>query len=449
MGLALPKDLALDGNLTGVLGYSPETGIRGKLVARETDIKMPESPAVRLERAEFLFDGESLMLSPTVFQLPVTQDPAAAAVKLGTPRRSGQTLLEAAYSWREQAFDTAIVTSSLSIPEPGSAWARLLGGIPLIQDCRQGNWKGHLNYHQQGELPGAWGGTVVVENTGIPLSGIAEPLEIVKARIMIRDGDATLDRLSARLGAAELRGEYHYRPKAARPHQFRVSIAELDAAELERLLLPSLRRSESLLTRALRLGRTRVPDWLEARQADGVLEIGSFAMGDVRMANVRAHLRWDGTNVETSELTARLGQGQISGHFAVNLRRGVPAYRLTARFRSVDWLGGLWDGRTLIDTSGTGADLLGNLRSESTFQGHSISLRADTEFKSVSGSCRLDVTGGLPRLSFTDLQAVVGNDVYQGQGATSADGRWSIDFTDGQKQLRVTGTLSPFQLGPG
>jgi hypothetical protein len=445
MGLALPRDLVLDGALSGVLGYSPATGLQGRLVAVETDIKMPGSPAIRLERADLVFEGGRVMLAPATFRLPVEQ---RSGPDSGRPR-SDQALLEAAYSWQDQELDTAIVTRSLSVPETGSAWARLLGAIPLIQNCREGVWKGNLNYHQRGELPGAWGGTMLVENTQIRLPGMAEPLELAKARIVVRDGDATLDRMSGRLGAVEWKGEYRYRPKAARPHQFHVSVAELDAAELERLLLPTLQRNEGFLARALRLGRSSIPDWLEAQHADGVLEIGSFALGDLRLANLRAHFWWDAANLETTELTARWGEGLFSGRLVANLRRAAPAYRLTGRVRALKWMGGQWDGRGLLETSGTGADLARNLRLESTFKGHAVSLAPDTEFETVSGSCVFSVVSGLPQLRCTDLRAVLDEDVYQGQGSAGADGRLSFDLSSGTKQLRLTGTLSPFQLGPG
>ena len=442
MGLALPRDLALDGNLSGVLGYSPAAGLQGRLVAVDTAVKMPGSPAIRLERADLLFEGGRVMLAPATFRLPVVQVPGAAAGRL----RSDQALLEAAYSWQDQELDTAIVTRSLSVPETGSAWARLLGAVPLIQNFRQGVWKGNLNYHQRGALPGAWGGTMLVENTLIPLPGMAEPLELARARIVVRDGDATLDRISGRLGAVEWKGEYRYRPKAARPHQFHVSVAELDAAELERLLLPALRRDEGFLTRALRLGRSSIPDWLEAQHADGVLEIGSFALGDLRLANLRAHLLWDAANLETSELSARWGEGLFNGRLVANLRRAVPAYRLTGRVRAVKWMGGRWDGRGLLETSGTGLELVPNLRLESTFKGSGVSLAPDTEFESVSGTCVFRVAGGLPQLRCADLRAVLDEDVYQGRGSTGADGRLSFDLSSGTKQLRLIGTLSPFQL---
>lgn len=443
MGLVLPPALALHGDLTGVLGYSPGAGLQGRVVAHETEVKMPDSPAIRLERADLVFDGERLLLSPTAFRLPVTRESPPG------PARRDRALLEASYSWKDQTFDAAIVTASLSVPEPGSAWARLLGAVPLMQNCRQGVWKGYLGYHQQGERPGGWTGTVVVANTEFPVPGLADPLAVTKARIVVRDGDATLDRMSGRLGAAELTGEYHYRPKAARPHQFRISVPELEAVELERLLLPALRRDESFLTRALRLGRNRIPDWLEARHADGTLEIGALSLGDLRLANVRARLRWDAAAIEATEIAAQWGDGLIDGQFSANLRRAVPSYRVTARFRSVNWMGGQWDGKGSLESSGTGPDLARSLRLEGSFEGRSISLVAGTEFKSVSGSCLFTVARGLPQFKCADVQAVVGEEVYQGQGATAPDGRVYFQLTDGQKQMRVSGTLWPFQLSPG
>ena len=109
-------------------------------------------------------------------------------------------------------------------------------------------------------------------------------------------------------------------------------------------------------------------------------------------------------------------------------------------------MGGRWDGRGLLETSGTGLELARNLRLESTFKGSRVSLAPDTEFESVSGSCVFRVAGGLPQLRCTDLRAVLDEEVYQGQGSAGTDGRLSFDFSSGTKQLRLIGTLSPFQL---
>ena len=224
-----------------------------------------------------------------------------------------------------------------------------------------------------------------------------------------------------------------------------VGVGDLGARR-RRLLLPSLRRDEGFFARALRLGRARVPEWLARRRADAILEIGAFTLGDLRLEGLTAHARWDAANLEITELGARFGAGVISGRLLANLRRAAPAYRLSARFRAVNWMGGQWDGRTRLETSGVGPDLLRNLRLEGAFDGRSVSLAGDTEIKSVSGSYVLTLPDGLPRFRFSNLQARVGEDLFEGQGSTGEDGRLYFELSDGQKQMRVSGTLSPFQL---
>jgi hypothetical protein len=434
MGQPLPQPLELAGDLTGVLGYSPDTGIQGTLVSDRAEIRMPNSPVIRLEAAELLFDGPRVLVSSTALRLPAPGSP------------EDQASLRASYTWSAQALDAAISTRSMSIPEPGTSWAQLLGAVPLVQNLREGVWQGQLSYRQQGELPGGWTGTVLVEGTRIALPGFEVPLEVDRARVLVKDGEASLDHFSGRLGTVELAGTYHYRPAAARPHQFRVSADELGAADLERLLLPALRRDEGFLARALRLGRTRVPEWLSALHADGVLEAGTLTVGRLHLARLRAHVRWDGTAVDIPEISAHWGDALVTGHLTANLRRAAPVYRLNARFQSVNWMGGPWTGRGVLQTSGTGAELLRNLRLEGAFQGRSVALAPEAEFTSFSGRCLLAMMDGLPRFRLTDLEAVAGDGSYKGKGATGEDGRIHFELTDGHKQMRVA-TLAPFHPG--
>jgi hypothetical protein len=444
MGQPLPQSLALDGNLTGVLGYSPETGIRGKLVSGGAEVKMPDSPVIRLEDAELLFDGPRVLVSSTALRLPA--EDASTGDEHGQKPQEEATL-RASYTWSNQTFDAVIASRSMAIPAPGGSWARLLGAVPLVRNLREGVWRGELSYHQQGELPGSWTGTVYVEGTRVPLPGFADTLELDRARVAVKGGEATLDRIIGRLGTAELSGEYSYREGAARPHQFRVSVDELRAGDLERLLLPALRREESFLTRALRLGRPRIPEWLAALHADGVVEAGTLSVGALHLSRLRARLRWDATAVEMPELSVRWGNGAVSGQLTVSLRRAAPVYRLNARFKSVNWMGGAWEGRALLQTSGTSDDLLRNLRVEGDFEGRSVELAPEIEFKSLSGHCVLAVAGDAPRLRLTNLQAVAGDTIYKGKGATGEDGRIHLDLTDGHRQVRIAAT-APFASNP-
>jgi len=213
MGLALPQALVAQGSVTGVLGYSPGLGVQGKLAALDTELRMPDSPVIRLARAELVFEGPRTLLAPAAFTLP------AAGPGGGASRAS----LQGVYIWKNQSLDVAIVTPRMTVPAPQSAWARLLSAVPLVRHCRTGSWRGHLNYHQQADAPGFWAGTVMVENTEITAPGFADPFRIAQARIVIRPDDATLDRITSQLGAAEIRGEYRYIPKADRPHQFKLT----------------------------------------------------------------------------------------------------------------------------------------------------------------------------------------------------------------------------------
>lgn len=447
MGQPLPQALVLEGDLTGVLGYSPGTGFQGTLVSQGAEVRMADSPVIRLEDAQLTFDGPRVLVSSTTLRLPSQAPPPADAEGQRAGRRDEATLA-ASYTWSDQTLEANIATKGMSIPEPGSSWARLLGEVPLVQNLREGAWRGQLSYRSQSDVPGKWTGTVFVEGARVPLPGFASPVEIDRARVVIKDEEATLDRFAGRLGTAELSGEYHYRPAAARPHQFRISVDELGAADLETLLLPALRRDESFLTRALRLGRPRVPQWLAAMRADGILEAGTLSVGRVQLSHLRAHLRWDATTLDIPELSARSGDGTITGHLTANLRRQVPSYRLTARFRSVNWMGGPWTGRGLLQTSGTGEELLRNLRVEGSFEGRSVALAPEVEFKSFSGNCRFAVADDRPRFQLTDLAATIGDEPYKGKGATGADGRIHFELTDGQKQMRVA-MMAPFARSGG
>jgi hypothetical protein len=336
----------------------------------------------------------------------------------------------------------------MTIGELGPGSIRLLGtgAVPLLENCQEGTWKGRLRYHRAGETAGEWMGAFEIRDAQIPLPGMAAPLELASARAVLTDRGSVLSQIHARLGQVEFGGEYRYRPGAARPHQFRVAASKLEAAELQRLLLPTLQRSEGFLARALRLGRARVPPWLEERHAEGNVEIGALVLGDLNAEQVRAHLRWDATNVEITELEARVGEGRLTGRLAVNLTRAAPACRLTAQVRFPNWQGSVWEGKGVIQTAGTGRDFWRNLRSEGSFSGRALALDADTELRAISGTYRFFVARGAPRLTVSDLQATLGPDVMQGQGATREDGRLYLELSDGRKPLRLSGTLWPFQL---
>ena len=429
MGQQLPDTLALAGELDGVIGYSPEAGVQGMVRSGETAVTIPGAPPIHLASAQVRFEGESMHLLRTEFD-------------------SGKQVatVEGGYAWHTQTLSAAIAATGMRIggEQPGAA--RLFGSVPLIGQLNSGSWRGQIQYDKQGDPPGGWTGSFQIADAAVEMPGLAGPIELTSARATLHGDGVVLDRIQGRAGTIAFKGEYRYAAEATRPDEIRLTVPSVDAQDLERLLMPALRRDDTLLARALRFGRTSTPEWLQSRNADITLDIGTLTLWELPLEKIHARVRWEGTAIEASDLAAQLGVVSLGGRMTVNLRGRLPAYRAAARFHGVRWMGGKWDGRGTLQAAGTGADLLGTLRLEGSFKGRSISLGADAEAETVSGDYAFSMPRGLPLFRFSDLVMTVGEASYKGQGATAPDGRLLFDFSDGQKQMRLSATLSPPHL---
>jgi hypothetical protein len=438
MGQQLPEALTVDGDLSGAIGYSPDTGVRGLVSSGETAVTIPGVPPIKLASARLLFDGDRVRLQPAQFEA------------------SGQTATAAGeYVWPAQELRADITAPELSVGGKQPDGPRLFGGVPVLDQLTSGSWKGQLEYWKQGDPPGHWTGSFHIRAASVAVPGIADPVELASARVALHNGGVVMDHIQGRAGAIAFKGEYRYAAGAERPDQVHLIAASVDAGEVERLLMPSLHREENLLERALRFGRTRVPGWLRSRHAEAAIEIGSLTAAGLPFGKVQMHVRWDGTAIEATDVTAQVGGGSLSGQWSANLHGSRPSYRATARLRRFDWMDGKWEGRGVLQTAGTGADLLKNFRIEGSFQGRSVTLASDTQADTVTGSFVWGMRQGRPVLRVSALAMTVGETSFKGEGATGPDGRLYLNLTDGQNQLRMGATFSPFQLellpaaGPG
>jgi hypothetical protein len=210
-------------------------------------------------------------------------------------------------------------------------------------------------------------------------------------------------------------------------------VPKADAGELERLLMPALRRDQGFLARTLGIGKPEIPDWMAQRFVDGTVEIGALKVGDAVVNDVRSRVRWSGARLEFSRIEAHLENGSAYGRLSVNLLGRLPAYALDFHADSLDFQGGKIDGDGVIETSGTGRELLSGIRSEGSFSARGLEL-----CKTASGCYRLD----WPRLRFTELQLMMGADLFIGRGATQDDGRLLLQLSSGARQMRITGPLA-------
>jgi hypothetical protein len=416
LGAQLPPKLDLAGVMDGAVGYS-DGNLQGQVVVRNGSLTIPSSPAMRFDQAAIAFDGGHIRLTPTTVRTP-DEDEAQ---------------VEADYAMGDNTLDLAISSEGLNVESLRAQVA--LAAVPWLEQVRSGQWSGELHYHYGVDLSG-WTGRLSIRGAEIPVPGLADPVQLASANAQIEGARVVLDHVAAQVGASAFAGSYTYEPGAARPHRVRLRAAKLDAAALEAEWMPTLRRNPGLLARAL--GRTSLPDWLKQRSVDGAIQVDDLLIGGVHLQNVRARVLWDVTRVQFEDVQAKFDNAAITGSVAVNLRGTRPVYRLDAKVKGLNWQAGKLDGQTVVETSGTGLQLVTNLTAEGTFAGSGLDF-GGLAGRAVSGNYALSWGLTAPRLRLTGLNLRSEDDTYTGRGATQDDGRLVVVLTDGVKEVRVSG----------
>lgn len=434
MGAEVPERLKLAGIVDGAVAYDSTSGLGGEVAFHDAAVTIPDSPPLRCEQARMFFDAGGVRLEPALVRTQ-TDD---------------QAQLEGSYRWDTPALDLAISTNSMHVESLRAQVA--LAAVPWLEQMRAGVWSGTLHYRQApsaaAEASGRarWSGLIELKDAEVPVPGLAEPVKLAAARAQIQGTRVLLDRMDARIGKLAVLGDYRYEPAAVRPHRFRLAMAHADAAEIERLLAPTLRRSRGLLARAFGLGRAPEPEWLVTRRMEGTLQVGTLTLAGARLDRLRGHAIWDGTRARLENLAARWEDGTVAGSLTVNLRGTRPAYLLAARLKTVNCRSGKMDVEGVVETRGMGAELLANLRSQGIFNGRALELGSMPVLPSVSGAYRLVWGRPEPRLRFWDLQLASGEELYTGQGASQEDGRLLFQLSSGTREMRVSGTLARLHL---
>ena len=246
-----------------------------------------------------------------------------------------------------QELNLDIATESMTIAALRTQTARL--ATPLLQSLTAGVWKGDLRYRRGPNINEGWSGQVQLNRAVIPIPGLAEPLH-VRSSVAVLDGaKLRVDKIVARVGAADVTGEYHYEPGALRPHRFRLVIPAIDGLELQRLLTPTLRRDQNFFARTLGIGKPEVPDWLAKRFMDGTIQIGKLTVGDAELedlARASAGLR----SRRIARRRRRFGNGKVYGRITANLTGREPVYDTNFHLDSFDFKGGKMDADGRIRT---------------------------------------------------------------------------------------------------
>lgn len=441
LGAQLPPKLRINGSIDGAIGYSNPGGWQGELALHDTTVTIPDSQPVRFEQMHFVAGQGKVWLAPAVVR---TADDEKAR-------------LEAIYSMDDDSLDLSVSSDGMKVSSLRAQAA--LAAVPFLEQLSSGVWTGQLRYHHEapnlvgqslsslvGQVSSpvnpkslnTWTGTLQLDRAQVAVPGLDHPVFIASARVGIDGSRLAVDRLTAQAGKITFSGDYRYEPDTPHPHRLRLRAAHINSADLEAELRPTLRRGSSLLARAL--GRNNVPDWLRQRRLEGSLQIADVEFPGMHLENLRARMVWDVTKVDFAAIDARIDGARVAGTLNIVLGTRAPFYRLAATVRGLNWQAGRMDIEGSVQTSGVGAELLANLKSQGAFSGMGL------DFGTLSGGYAVSWTPSAARLTLSDLSLRTEDGIFVGRGATQDDGRLVIILSNGAKEMRMTGTLASLKL---
>ena len=382
MGAQFPPRLKLSGTMDGAIGYSG----RGQLPG-----------PVGLSRRR----PHHSRFAPRSFRpgLPHVSITATRASRPRVVRTAEQD--EAADRGRlrastPQTLDLTISTEAMKV---GSLRAQVaLAAVPWLEQVTAGEWSGDLHYHREPD-PGRLDRTPRSHRRAhrrarprpSRATGFRPRPDRWRARRARshRTPPPAKSRLHRRLPLRTRRRAAPPLPPARR---------ELDAAELETELMPTLRRSTSLIARAL--GRTSLPDWLRAAGPRRHRPDRRPHRGRPATSKTSAPA-CSGTPRTSSSTTCRrsLDRASVTGKLAVNLRVArAPPTSFTGKVeRHGLAIGQAGCRRYRSRPSGApGSSCSPTSPSEGTFTGIRAGFRHPPPWRTVSGTYTLALVAAPP-----------------------------------------------------
>jgi hypothetical protein len=430
-GIAIPVDLTMDGSARGGVGYSNDgTGFTGQVRVFDATLAAKDSPPLKIAQADVKFAGTSIELSPT----SIANDAGEQAAIGGS-------------------YDTASGEMQASLTSEGMAIASLrrqvsVAGAPIVGLATAGVWSGSLRYANAagsfvtvaGDTVAGWTGDVHLKDTDIPFEAFAQPIHVVDADVAIDAAGAVVKKVRMTIGGIAAQGEYRYEIGAVHPHRFRVVLPAANAAELEAVLSPALRRA-GFLTYAFNFGRVPEPDWLHNMHAEGSVQAAQFTLGGAVISSLRTNVVWDGTEVKLTGLAGKVSGATFAGEAGVHLAGRQPRYEVSGSLAGFAWQGGTLTAKGSLTMAGMGADLAASLRAEGTFAGRKLEVATFNPWDSVEGRFEYAIARATPRLRLSGLTIQSGAEKWIGGAETQDSGQMVLKVADGSRRMEASGAL--------
>lgn len=425
LGFVIPADFKFGGTADGAVSYSvPEGSPRmdGALSLANATLIAAGAPPLHLPNAELNFSGSSIRLEAT----EIRNDNNEAAAIQGD------------WDIASQKFNTELSSDGMAIASLRRQIS--VAGIPLLSQATSGTWKGDLRYSRAPGESGGWSGEINLADADIPLEAFAAPVHVISADATIDGAALAMKRVDVVVGDVSAQCEYRYDPTAARPHKFRIAVASASGPALEKLLMPTLHRG-NFLTYAFNFGRAPAPDWLREMRADGTIQTGALDFGGGQFTKVRARMMWEGTKIEFTGLQGLFGDAAFAGGATVRLAGRQPAYEVKGKLTGLPWRSGTIDAEGKLSTSGTGLDLLANMRAQGTFEGKDLYLASLDWYDSVAGSFDWAWDARNPKLKLTQLVMKSGANTFSGTAEMGDNGQLVLNVTDGTRRIQASGAI--------
>jgi hypothetical protein len=417
LGASLPDNMTAEGVVSGTARYRNTEGLGGNLEVRDTAVTIPDAAPLKIATATIFLKDKTIVAGPNTVQIG----------------EQGTADVEATYqSGDGGGAEVKISTRRMNIADLHA----FAGAVPLLDRVSDGTWRGTLTYQRPPDAAGMWSGDFEVQSTTLAVDGIADPISVQSAAVIVNPDQVSVTRIRAKTGGVAFSGEYRWSADAAQPQRFRLQIPEASSTEIERLFQPTTSREGGLLARTLRLGAAgATPEWLTQRNVEGTVSIQALTVADTRFSVSSSRVAWNGDDVKVSAIQGKVSDAALSGDLHVDLSGRAPAYRFDGKLEDVAYKGGKLDFAGKVTAAGTGESLLASVRAEGTLRGRAVAFSPEAEFRRVAGRFAVNMTPTGPKWKLSALELTQGSDSYSGDGATQADGRLVLDLLSGGRQF--------------
>jgi hypothetical protein len=429
MGLPFPQQLVVKGAINGAISYSNRTGLAGGLSLKDVIVTVPNLPALRTALATATVSPDRIHLDPAIIQTSSG----------GTLRAGGE------YFLLSQRLIASVTTDDFSIDALKSTVDAWFGAPTPFALLENGTITGRLTYSYDPQQIAFWAGQFQFRDTTLRPPVLAVPLEHSQGRVIFNDSALELDHFSAALANQEISASYRYNPASKRPEHLRLDVPAADLADIQAALAPVL-RSQGLLAR-LGLTRRSIPPWLAERNLDADLRIARFSINGANLGSLSSHLTWQGPHIQFASVELALPQGLLRAHGSAQLGSYSPQYRFSGTATRFPWRDGFLGADGEVTTAGTGSDILQNLRANGSFSGENVQLSDDDSFDTIAGVFDFSFANAWPDLRLSKIEASDGENTWQGQAVTQADGKLIVHLEHEGQQRHIVSTLAP-QLPP-